>query len=98
MSKPSKPKPILNQSDVTLLLNTFSKVFATKEEFDELKEKVNNLPTKNEFYSKMDKVMGELKASREDQAVLTQYDQDQFDRLEELESLHTLPHPHFSKS
>lgn len=32
-----------------------------------LEEKVGNLPTKDEFFGKMDEVMGELKAIREEQ-------------------------------
>lgn len=32
-------------------------------------KKISHLPSKNEFYTKMDEVMGELKTSREEQTV-----------------------------
>lgn len=32
----------------------------------QLKEKLKNLPSKNEFFTSMDKLMGEVKAMRED--------------------------------
>lgn len=35
------------------------------------KEDVKHLPTKDEFYNKMDEVMGELKTIREEHAVLS---------------------------
>lgn len=42
---------------------------------DELEEKLNeklkNFPTKDEFFSRMDEIMTELKAMREEQKILT---------------------------
>ena len=38
---------------------------------ERLEERTSNLPTKDEFFTKMDGVMGELKAIREENAVLT---------------------------
>ena len=38
---------------------------------EKLDEKLKNLPTKNEFFSKMDEVMGELKTTREEQTTLS---------------------------
>ena len=35
-----------------------------------IEEKTRNLPTKDEFFTKMDGVMGELKAMREEDTVL----------------------------
>lgn len=44
------------------------------EKLDEkLDEKMKYLPTKDEFYGKMDEVMGELKTIREEQALQSQY-------------------------
>ena len=36
-----------------------------------VKEEVGHLPSKDEFYGKMDEVMGELKAIREGQEIVT---------------------------
>lgn len=55
------------------------------------------LPTKDEFYSRMDEVMGELKAIREEQAGLSQHDRDQFDAIEKLQKIHPKnSHPAFA--
>jgi len=50
------------------------------------KEDLSLLPTKDEFFGKMDEVIGELKANREEQAVLGHQVSDHGDRLEKLES------------
>ena len=36
-----------------------------------VKAKTRNLPTKDEFFTKMDEVISELKTSREEQTILT---------------------------
>jgi len=38
---------------------------------EKLDEKIKFLPSKDEFYSKMDDIMGELKAIREEQEIIT---------------------------
>ena len=53
---------------------------------EKLDEKISHLPTKDEFYVKMDEVMGELKTIREEVAVLGHQVSDHHDRLEKLES------------
>jgi len=50
------------------------------------KEDISHLPTKDEFYEKMDDVMGELKAVREEQSVLSHQVSDHEDRLQKVES------------
>lgn len=55
-----------------------------------LDEKIGNLPTKEEFYSRMDEMMGELKIVREEQSGLSQHGKDQFDAIEVLQKIH--PH------
>lgn len=50
------------------------------------KRDIDHLPTKDEFYSKMDEVMGELKAIREEQTVQSQHLSDHGDRIEKIES------------
>ena len=51
-----------------------------------LDEKLKYLPTKDEFYDKMDEVMGELKAIREEQTVQSHQLSDHEDRLVKVES------------
>jgi hypothetical protein len=50
------------------------------------KDHLGNLPTKDEFYGKMDQVMGELKAVREEITVLGHQVSEHDDRLEKLGS------------
>jgi hypothetical protein len=50
------------------------------------KQDLSHLPTKDEFYSKMDEVMGELKAIREEQTVQSHQLSDHEDRIEKVES------------
>ena len=47
---------------------------------------LGNLPTKDEFYGKMDDVMGELKAIREEVSVLGHQVAGHEDRIEKIES------------
>jgi len=49
------------------------------------KEDVSHLPTKDDFYTKMDEVMGELKTIREEQALQSQRLSDHNDRIEKIE-------------
>ena len=58
------------------------------------REDLKYLPTKEEFYSRMDEMMGELKTAREEQSGLSQNDRDQFDAIEALQKIH----PHNSHS
>ena len=50
------------------------------------KEDISHLPTKDEFYTKMDEVMGELKDIREEQAVQSHQLSNHEDRIEKIES------------
>jgi hypothetical protein len=50
------------------------------------KEDISHLPTKDEFYGKMDEVMGELKTIREEQSVQGHQLSDHSDRIEKIES------------
>ncbi len=51
-------------------------------------EKTKLLPTKDEFFGKMDEVMGELKTIREEQSVMVGQISDTIDRVEKLEEVH----------
>ena len=57
------------------------------EKLDEnLDEKLSHLPTKDEFYTKMDEVMGELKAIREEQPLQSHKLSEHSDRIGKIES------------
>jgi len=53
---------------------------------EKLGEKLSHLPTKDEFYGKMDDVIGELKAMREEVSILSHQVADHGDRLEKIEN------------
>jgi hypothetical protein len=50
------------------------------------KDALSHLPTKDEFYTKMDAVMGELKTIREEQALQSQHLSDHDDKIDKIES------------
>ncbi len=50
------------------------------------KDDISHLPTKDELYGKMDEVMGELKAVREEISVLGHQVSDHGDRLDRIEN------------
>lgn len=52
---------------------------------EKIDEKVRNLPTKNEFFSKMDEIMGELKTIRESTDALTHRASNHDDRITKIE-------------
>lgn len=61
------------------------------------KDDIKHLPTKEEFFTKEDALMKEIKDSREEQAGLSQHDQDQFDAIEALQKIHPHnSHPSFA--
>jgi len=57
------------------------------EKLDEkLDDKLGHLPTKDEFYTKMDEVVGELKTVREEQPLQSDKLSDHDDRIQKIES------------
>ena len=52
---------------------------------EKIKERTKNLPTKDEFFTKMDKMMGELKTIRESTDILTHRFSDHGDRITKIE-------------
>ena len=50
------------------------------------KADISHLPTKDEFYTKMDEVMGELKTNREEQSLQSQHLSDHDDRIDKIET------------
>lgn len=55
---------------------------------EKLDEKLKYLPTKDEFYKRMDEVMGELQTMRDELAIGTYHTSDQEERLQVLEKIH----------
>lgn len=53
-----------------------------------LNEKLANFPSKDEFFTKMDEVMGELQAMREENMVLSHHSSQHTDDIDKLKSLH----------
>jgi len=55
-------KPTLNPADVSLLIGAMKVVFPTRDEVKEIvKMEIKFLPTKEEFFARMDKLSGEYK-------------------------------------
>lgn len=50
------------------------------------KDDISHLPTKEEFYNKMDEVMGELKTIREEKTVQSHQLSNHEDRIQKVES------------
>ena len=55
------------------------------------KKDISHLPTKDEFYTKMDEVIGELKIIREEQTLQSQHLSDHDDRFEKIEDHLSIP-------
>lgn len=55
------------------------------------------LPTRDEFNSRMDELMGEIKVVREEISILSQHSRDHSDEIENLKKIHpNNSHPVFS--
>jgi hypothetical protein len=92
-----KKKPTLNSADVALLVGSMKIVFATHDDVkkiidQELSEKIKFLPSKDDLFTRMDKLSGEIQKVRDEQ-VLHQGQHDQVDtRLSRVEKkLHLVP-------
>jgi hypothetical protein len=79
---------VLTNQDLTQIETIVDKKLDEKLEGLATNADLKFLPTKDEFYEAMDQIMGELKAIREEQALLTGEVSDHDDRLELLEELH----------
>lgn len=70
MKRAISNKSTLMQSDITRLINTMKVIFPTVDEIRKIvQEEIKFLPTKEEFFSRMDKLSGEIKATREEQVL-----------------------------
>ena len=56
-----------------------------KESIQEVKNEIKFLPTKEEYFDSMDKLMGEIKKAREEQEVIGESLSQHSDRIEKLE-------------
>jgi len=57
---------------------------------ENLEKRLSLLPSKEEFYSKMDEIVGELKAIREEQTVASSHISDHGDRITAIEKSPTI--------
>jgi hypothetical protein len=55
---------------VDKILSFLDKNFVTKEEFRDLETKISNLPSKEEFFKQMDKVIGEYKTFHQESKII----------------------------
>ncbi len=62
----SKVKPSLRDVALDVKVDLANFKYDVDEKFDNLEQKIDHLPTKEEFYSKMDEVVGELQKLREE--------------------------------
>ena len=53
---------------------------------DKIEDKTKNLPTKDEFFNKMDEVVGELKAIREELPLISHRLSNHEDRIQRVEN------------
>ena len=79
---------MLTTDDLSLL----REVFATKQEFAELREQISHLPTKEEFFSRMDELVGELKTVRQEFQAHQMTHDDIDERLDAIEATQTVAH------
>lgn len=70
----------------------FNEIEKIKEEIQGVKEQVNLLPTKEDYFSSIDELMGEVKKSREEQTTISGQLSNHSDRLEKLEEKVDVPH------
>lgn len=76
---------MLTKKDRKNLIDELMQVFVTKQEFKEFKDQISldikHLPTKDEFFKRMDELSGEIKAMRQE-FTAKKYRADQVDNLE----------------
>lgn len=87
MKKTFPQKPVLTPADLTALINTMKVVFPTREEVEKIVEekldaKIKNLPTKDEFFNRMDKLSREYKKIDEAETLHTGMMSEHTDTLE----------------
>ena len=53
-----------------------------------IEDKIKDLPTKDEMFTRMDAIMGELKAIREEMIIVSHKALKNTDRIESIENIH----------
>lgn len=87
MKKTVPQKPVLTPADLTTLINTMKVVFPTRDEVREIvKEEIKFLPTKDEFFTRMDKLSGEIQKVRDEQTVHAGAQRDINDRFDRIDT------------
>jgi len=86
MPKQSKPKSGLTSADLDAIRQLIH--LATEDLRLELRERTENLPSKNEFFNRMDELVALLRAVREEQRATSLRLSRAEDRLRDLESIH----------
>lgn len=74
MKKTVPQKSVLIPADLTALINKMKVVFPTRDEVEKIVDekldaKIKLLPTKDEFFTRMDKLSGEIQKVRDEQVV-----------------------------
>ena len=75
----------LDNDDLKAIKDLMEVTFEEKLD-EQLAEKLSHLPTKDEFYTKMDEVVGELKTVREEQPLQSDKLSEHEDRIQKIES------------
>lgn len=85
MKKIKSNNSSLNESDIAKLINRMKIVFPTIDEVSQIvQEEIKFLPTKEEFYSRMDKLSGEIEKVRQEQVLHSDQHQKINDRFERV--------------
>jgi len=86
MTKDEKSKRTLTQADAVFLKD----IFATKSDLVDQEEKLEAKITefKNEFYTKIDPILKEVKASQEERIIVAVQHHRNENRIEKLEKIH----------
>ena len=71
-----------NKDLIDRLIVYMDKRFTTKEDFEGLEEKISHLPTKEEFFHRMDKITGQYTEFTTEKAGIISKQSDQNDKLE----------------
>lgn len=80
----------LTSSDIAKILNGTQQMidYSVNLLKSELQEEISHLPTKDEFYNKMDEIMGELSAIRENTTAMEFRISQHSDQIDSLEKIH----------
>lgn len=79
-------RSILSSLDIASLVNAMKLVFPTREDVEKIiEEKIRFIPTKDEFFTRMDQLSGEIQKVREEQTLHQGQHEEINNRLDNLE-------------